>query len=87
MRLLLLLLLCRRHELTVSTYQMCILMHFNSKEEFSFKELMDGTHIPIDELKRHLLSLTTPRSRIILKLKKGKEIADGAWGWCCSVVC
>lgn len=66
----------KRHELVVSTYQMCILMQFNAMDELPFRTLLDNTKIPLDELKRHLLSLTTPRHRVILKLKKGKEIAD-----------
>lgn len=68
----------KRHELTVSTFQLCILMMFNAADgdELTFKALLDGTNIPVDEMKRHLLSLTTPKQRIIIKTKKGKEILD-----------
>uniref|UniRef100_A0AC34G5L7 Cullin family profile domain-containing protein n=1 Tax=Panagrolaimus sp. ES5 TaxID=591445 RepID=A0AC34G5L7_9BILA len=45
--------------LTVTTYQMCILMKFNESEIFTFKQLMDDTKISSTDLKRILISLTT----------------------------
>jgi len=38
--------------------------------------LADATRIPDQECKRHLLSLTTPIARVLIKERKGKEIAD-----------
>lgn len=54
----------RRHELTVSTYQMVILLQFNGSKVLSFKNMLDVTGIPIQDLKRNLLSLI--KHKIIL---------------------
>jgi len=57
-----------RHELSVSSYQMCILMLFNSHPRLSWQEIVTRTKIPTDELKRHLLSLyVNPKAKILVK--------------------
>ncbi|ETW10182.1 hypothetical protein H310_00552 [Aphanomyces invadans] len=65
-----------RHELTVTTYQMCILMLFNDQTTWVFREIEEKTGINRADLKRHLISLCTPKFRIVLKSSKGKTIED-----------
>lgn len=65
----------RWHELTVSTYQMCILLLFNTADKLTYNDIRTATDIPDAECKRHLISLCTPRNRILLKLVKGKDVA------------
>ncbi len=63
-------------DLTVSTYQMVILVLYNSAERFSFAQIHNQTGIPEQELKRHLLSLAVPKSKfqVLIKEPKGKYI-------------
>mmetsp|Transcript_12615 Transcript_12615/g.27405 ORF Transcript_12615/g.27405 Transcript_12615/m.27405 type:complete len:629 (-) Transcript_12615:200-2086(-) len=65
----------RRHDLSVTTYQMCILVLFNTQDVLTLKQIRDETHIPEDELRRHLVSLCTPKHRILRKGSKGKGIS------------
>ncbi len=68
-----------KHELTVSTYQMCILILFNALdfgEELTMQSITDATKIPHNDLKRHLISLCTPKYRILLKRSKGKGFSS-----------
>jgi cullin 3 len=62
--------------LSVSTYQMCILMEFNGKDQLNLEDLSE-LGIPPHELKRQLISMCTPRHRIFIKSPKGKEIKKG----------
>ena len=64
----------RRHDLTVSTYQMCILLLFNSADSLTLGQIRSHTHIPDQELRRHLISLCTPKNKILKKGSKGKGI-------------
>jgi len=71
-----------RHELNVSTYQMCVLMLFNSHQTLSYSDLQLQTNIPLDELKRHLMSLyVNPKAKILVKCgekeRQNKEPQDG----------
>jgi len=71
-----------RHELNVTTYQMCILMLFNSHQTLSYQDLQTQTNIPLDELKRHLMSLyVNPKAKILVKCgekeRSNKEPQDG----------
>ncbi|KAF4321390.1 hypothetical protein BBO99_00004951 [Phytophthora kernoviae] len=68
----------RRHELNVSTYQAVILMLFNQRPEWRFKDLMERTRIGVKDLKRHLISLCTPKYKILIKSSKGKRIDEEA---------
>ena len=67
-----------RRDLSVSTYQMCILMMFNQLDSceksptLAFSEIKDTLQISTKELSRHLLSLCTPKHRVLLKSSKGK---------------
>merc|ERR1719181_2228951 len=66
-----------KHELGVSTYQMCILNLFNkvnSDGEISLEQITDLTKIPQNELRRHLISLCTPKHRVLLKRSSGKGL-------------
>lgn len=63
------------HELTVTTQQMCMLMLFNDKPKVTLDEVVEATQIqPLSEIKRHLVSLCTPKHPILLKKSKGKGI-------------
>ncbi|RDD40923.1 Cullin-3-B [Trichoplax sp. H2] len=66
----------RNHILQVSTFQMVILLLFNSKEKLSFEELKIATNIPDRDLIRALQSLACGKTsqRILTKNPKSKEI-------------
>lgn len=64
----------RRHELCVSTYQMCILLLFNEETTLTLAQIRMRTQIPDSELRRHLISLCTPKNRILKKGSKGRGI-------------
>jgi len=64
----------RIHDLCVSTYQMCILVLFNNRASWTLGEIRSETQIPDMELRRHLISLCTPRHKILRKGSKGKGI-------------
>merc|ERR1719221_1108794 len=71
-----------RHELNVSTYQMCILVLFNTHQTLSYQDIQSQTNIPLDELKRHLMSLyVNPKAKILVKVgekeRASKEPQDG----------
>jgi cullin 3 len=65
-----------RHELCVSTYQMCILLLFNQTDTLTLGQIRTHTHIPDQELRRHLISLCTPKNRILKKASKGRGITS-----------
>ncbi|KAL7466447.1 hypothetical protein ACHAXS_006743 [Conticribra weissflogii] len=65
----------RRHDLSVTTYQMCILVLFNNRDVLTLAQIRNETNIPEDELRRHLVSLCTPKHRILRKGSKGKGIS------------
>ena len=56
----------RKHELNVSTYQMAILMLFNSADSLSYTEIQAATSIPPPDLKRSLQSLAC--AKVTLRL-------------------
>ncbi|CAF3505905.1 unnamed protein product, partial [Adineta steineri] len=66
----------RKHTLQVSTYQMVILMLFNTKESWTFEEIHHETDITEKDLQRALLPLAMgkPSQRIFLKEPKTKDI-------------
>ncbi len=63
------------YRLCVSTYQMCILMLFNENTTLNLGQIRTHTNIPDMELRRHLISLCTPKHRILRKGSKGKHIS------------
>ena len=66
----------RRYILGVSTYQMCILLLFNDETSLTLGQIRSKTHIPDSELRRHLVSLCTPKQRILRKGSRGRGIAS-----------
>lgn len=67
----------QKHELNVSTYQMCILMLFNSADRLSCKEIEQATGIPGSDLKRCLQSLACVKGKNVLcKDPMSKDIAE-----------
>ncbi|CAF1635370.1 unnamed protein product, partial [Adineta ricciae] len=66
----------RKHTLQVSTYQMVILMLFNTKDSWTFEEMHHETDISEKDLQRALLPLSMgkPTQRIFLKEPKTKDI-------------
>uniref|UniRef100_A0A0D6QYY6 Cullin family profile domain-containing protein n=1 Tax=Araucaria cunninghamii TaxID=56994 RepID=A0A0D6QYY6_ARACU len=67
----------RKHELNVSTYQMCILMLFNSADSLSYKEIEQATEIPTADLKRCLQSLACAKGKNVLRKEPtGKDIDE-----------
>lgn len=62
-----------KRELNISTYQMCILMLFNDKLTLTLNQIRTMTGIaPEAELRRQLLSLCTPKLRILKKSSTSK---------------
>ncbi|PNX99938.1 cullin-3a-like protein [Trifolium pratense] len=57
----------QRHELIVSTYQMCVLILFNNADRLSYKEIEQATEIPASDLKRCLQSLALVKGKNVLK--------------------
>eukprot|EP00531_Pseudo-nitzschia_arenysensis_P009425 CAMPEP_0116126978 /NCGR_PEP_ID=MMETSP0329-20121206/6606_1 /TAXON_ID=697910 /ORGANISM="Pseudo-nitzschia arenysensis, Strain B593" /LENGTH=762 /DNA_ID=CAMNT_0003621069 /DNA_START=265 /DNA_END=2553 /DNA_ORIENTATION=+ len=66
----------RKYTLGVSTYQMCILLLFNDENSLTLGQIRSKTHIPDLELRRHLVSLCTPKHRILRKGSRGRGIAS-----------
>uniref|UniRef100_A0A1I8M276 Cullin family profile domain-containing protein n=1 Tax=Musca domestica TaxID=7370 RepID=A0A1I8M276_MUSDO len=64
----------RKHILTVSTYQMCILMLFNNREVMTHEEILQETDIPERELQRAIqsLSMGKPSQRLLVRNSKTK---------------
>ncbi|KXZ56311.1 hypothetical protein GPECTOR_1g274 [Gonium pectorale] len=67
----------RRHELNVSTYQMCILLLFNEQDSMSYRDIAQATEIPTPDLKRALQSLACVKGRNVLRKEPAsKDVAD-----------
>ena len=66
-----------RYEITVSTFQVCILLLFNKSDVLSYKSIQDHTNIAADDLKRNLMALTCGKHKILLKSDvKTKKIEE-----------
>ncbi|KAI3735984.1 hypothetical protein L6452_15513 [Arctium lappa] len=61
---------CQKHELNISSYQMCVLMLFNSADRLSYKEIKQTLEIPNVELKLCLQSLACAKEKNVLKSKR-----------------
>ncbi|XP_020216722.1 cullin-3A [Cajanus cajan] len=57
----------QKHQLNVSTYQMCVLMLFNNADRLSYKEIEQATKIPSSNLKSCLQSLALVKKRNVLR--------------------
>ncbi|KAG6397799.1 hypothetical protein SASPL_144260 [Salvia splendens] len=67
----------QKYELNVSTYQMCVLMLFNSNEHLSYKEIEQVTEIPSSDLKRCLQSLACVKGKNVLRKEPmSKDIGE-----------
>lgn len=66
---------CRR-ALVVTTYQMMILLVFNSFKKVTFKQILEMTGIPKFEISNHLLSLCHPKVNVMLKRPNVKKLED-----------
>ncbi|KAJ7974421.1 Cullin [Quillaja saponaria] len=67
----------QKHELNVSTYQMCVLMLFNNANRLTCKEIEQATQIPMSDLKRCLQSLACVKGKnVLVKEPMSKDIAD-----------
>jgi cullin 1 len=62
--------------LVVSTYQMVVLLLFNKKNTWTFKEMTDNTGIPKEDLMVAVLSMAHPKVKVMRKSPNSKEIAD-----------
>ncbi|KAF9625970.1 hypothetical protein IFM89_028356 [Coptis chinensis] len=67
----------QKHELNVSTYQMCILMLFNNADQLYYKEIEQATEIPSSDLKRCLQSLACVKGKNVLRKEPmSKDIGE-----------
>merc|ERR1719273_2532295 len=66
----------KKHILCVNTYQMVLLLMFNTRDKVTYEEMQSETMIPDRELTRALqpLSVGKPSQRILVKSPKSKEI-------------
>lgn len=53
--------------LVVSTYQMMILLVFNSNKRVTYKQMLEMTGVPKNQIAVHLLSLCHPKVGVLLK--------------------
>jgi len=66
-----------RHELSVSTYQLCILLLFNEADALSYSQIAAATEIAAADLKRNLQSLACVKGKNVLRKEPaGKEVED-----------
>ena len=73
----------RKHELNVSTYQMAILMLFNSADSLSYTEIQAATSIPPADLKRSLQSLACAKVSLEATASDPGSSRRGPNGACC----
>ncbi|KAK8516798.1 hypothetical protein V6N13_080895 [Hibiscus sabdariffa] len=67
----------QKHELNVSTYQMCVLMLFNNADRLSYKEIEQATGIPASDLKRCLQSMACVKGKNVLRKEPmSKDIGE-----------
>ncbi|KAJ8773688.1 hypothetical protein K2173_006338 [Erythroxylum novogranatense] len=67
----------QKHELNVSTYQMCVLMLFNNADRLSYKEIEQATEIPASDLKRCLQSMACVKGKNVLRKEPmSKDIGE-----------
>ncbi|VAI60790.1 unnamed protein product [Triticum turgidum subsp. durum] len=67
----------QKHELNVSTYQMCVLMLFNTSDGLTYKDIEQATEIPSTDLKRCLQSLACVKGKNVLRKEPmSKDISE-----------
>lgn len=62
--------------LILSTYQMMIMLVFNSTKVAAFRHIMQITGIPRFEIQNHLLSLCHPKVGVLLKRPNKKDLGE-----------
>merc|ERR1711978_744336 len=62
--------------LVVSTYQMLVLLLFNTKPTWTFKQMLEHTSIPKEDLQVAALSMAHPKVKVMRKAPNTKEIKD-----------
>lgn len=68
----------QKHELNVSTYQMCVLMLFNNADQLTYKEIEQATEIASLDLKRCLQSLALVKGKNVLRKEPmSKDVGEG----------
>mmetsp|Transcript_28727 Transcript_28727/g.88035 ORF Transcript_28727/g.88035 Transcript_28727/m.88035 type:complete len:377 (+) Transcript_28727:146-1276(+) len=65
-----------RHDISVSTYMMCVLLLFNDAHTLSYADIARDTSIAPAELKRTLQSLACGRFKLLTKEPKGREVEE-----------
>ncbi|KAI3713173.1 hypothetical protein L1987_71746 [Smallanthus sonchifolius] len=67
----------QKHELNVSTFQMCVLMLFNNGDGLSYREIEQATEILTSDLKRCLQSLACAKGKNVLRKEPmSKDIGE-----------
>lgn len=67
----------KKCDLSVTTYQMIILLLFNDTDELTYRDLKLMTNIPENELRRHALSMCTPKVPLLTcDLENGARMTD-----------
>ncbi len=62
--------------LVVTTYQMLIMLLFNTRRVLKFSEIAEATQIPKKDLISHIISLAHPKIKVLLKKPNVKEVND-----------
>eukprot|EP01084_Bolivina_argentea_P115436 205273_1 len=60
--------------LSVSTYQMIVLLLFNTKNVYTFQQILDITRIPVDGLYSNLMAMSNGTNNILQKTPNGTNI-------------
>lgn len=63
-------------ELQVSLFQAMVLLLFNDYQMINFKDIKTATNMEDSELRRTLQSLACGKTRVMVKIPKGREIDD-----------
>ena len=66
----------RKHEINVSTYQMCVLLLFNESDTLTYTQIAEATEIPVADLKRALQSVACAKFKILRKEPAGRDVDD-----------
>lgn len=75
----------KRYEFSTSTYQAMVLLLFNDRAQWSFKEIQQQTEIPAPELKRALQGMMqgktakdskAPARNVLTKEPKGRDVGE-----------